>query len=415
MRTECAHRGWIAAWAATVALAAAAVPVAAAVPLPPWLDLGGPASRLAPGAVRDGAADVSALLASAMGDVPGIVGAVVRGDRVIARGAAGVRVAGSAVPVTVDDRLHLGSCTKAMTATLCALLVQEGKLSWSATLPGVMPELAGTMDPAWRGVTLEQLLTHRSGVVANPPPTIMLKLMSLGGDVAAGRAGVLKWATERAPARGPGSFEYSNVGYMLAGVMAERVTGERWEELMRRRLFEPLGMSSAGFGAPGTGTDPAAPDNAWGHRGRGAGRAGSAPGPMSDNPPSLGPAGTVHASVDDWARFAVLHLKAARGERAPAGWPVLSAESVGRLHAPAPGPERYAMGWEVRRETPRTGGRPALWHNGSNTLWYCELLILPGRDEAVLVACNAGDRSATRSVQAAAEALAGWARAQGQP
>lgn len=367
--------------------------------LPLWLDLGGEAAR-ASGPVRD----VSAVLRECLGASPGLVAAVVRGERVVARGAAGVRVRGGAAAVTVSDRLHLGSCTKAMTGTLCALLVQDGLLKWDDTLPGVMPDASATMDAAWGQVTLADLLTHRSGVAGGPPPATWSRMWALGQDVRAGRALMVKWATERAPEKARGTFQYSNAGFTLAGAMAERATGKSWEELMQRRLFGPLGMSSAGFGAPGTATEAASADNAWGHRADGTP---VPPGRGADNPPTIGPAGTVHATIDDWAKFAVLHLKAARGEAAPRGWPVLSPESVRRLHTAAEGTgrEQYAMGWVVRPSSAATGDRPAIWHNGSNTMWYCELLILPGRDAAVLVAANAGGERGTKAVQRATAKL----------
>ena len=75
--------------------------------------------------------------------------------------------------------------------------------------------------------------------------------------------------------------------------MIERVTGEAWEDLLRERLFEPLGMTSAGFGAPAT---PGKVDQPWGHLGEIGELHPVEPGPLADNPPAIGPAATVHAS-----------------------------------------------------------------------------------------------------------------------
>src|SRR5204862_5153861 len=99
--------------------------------------------------------------------VPGMVGAVVHGDRVVAVGAAGVRRADLPDPITVDDQVHIGSCTKAMTATLLARLVEEKRLNWTSTVGDVFPEMAGAFDPDSRDITLEQLLTHRSGLLTD--------------------------------------------------------------------------------------------------------------------------------------------------------------------------------------------------------------------------------------------------------
>src|SRR5689334_392361 len=95
------------------------------------------------------AKDVSALLAPirAAHDLPGMVCAVVQGETLVATGADGVRKRGSPDAITVDDHMHLGSCTKSMTATLCARLVVEGKLAWDTRIKDEFPELAGKMDP----------------------------------------------------------------------------------------------------------------------------------------------------------------------------------------------------------------------------------------------------------------------------
>jgi CubicO group peptidase (beta-lactamase class C family) len=96
-------------------------------------------------------------------DLPALAGAIVTSKGLSAVGAVGVRKYGTDTPVTINDQFHLGSDTKAMTATMLATVVEEGKLSWNTTLEQVFPELAPKMDPAYRKVTLEQLLAHRAG------------------------------------------------------------------------------------------------------------------------------------------------------------------------------------------------------------------------------------------------------------
>lgn len=106
-----------------------------------------------------------------------------------------------------------------------------------------------------------------------------------------------------------------------------------------------------------------------------------------DNPAGLGPAGTVHASLRDWATFIRLHLVGgdARLE--------LSPETIRRLHTP-PGPGAdYALGWIVADDQPWAGG-PALTHGGSNTFWFCVTWIAPAKDFAVLVVTNVTGKAA---------------------
>ena len=96
--------------------------------------------------------------------LPAISAALVERGELAAIGASGVRRVGSDVAVTTDDRWYLGSCTKAMTATLVARLVQRGELEWDTTLAQVFPERAEAMHAGYRDTTLRQLLDHRAGL-----------------------------------------------------------------------------------------------------------------------------------------------------------------------------------------------------------------------------------------------------------
>src|SRR5687767_2689876 len=98
----------------------------------------------------------------------GMAAAVLRGERIIAQGAAGVRRRGTAERITLDDQFHLGSCTKAMTATLVAMLVEERKLNWTTTLGELLADTVKPMHPAWEKVTLRQVLAHRAGLRHEP-------------------------------------------------------------------------------------------------------------------------------------------------------------------------------------------------------------------------------------------------------
>src|SRR5690349_6522209 len=84
--------------------------------------------------------------------VPGLIAAMIDGDRPPRIAAVGHRKHGSPEPFGVADLVHLGSCTKAMTATMIATLVEEGKLSWGLTLAEALPDLS--IDPGFRPATL---------------------------------------------------------------------------------------------------------------------------------------------------------------------------------------------------------------------------------------------------------------------
>jgi len=97
-------------------------------------------------------------------NLPAVAAAVVRGGEIVASGAVGTRRAGADIAVTITDRFHIGSDTKAMTAVIAATLVEGGKIRWTSTVAETFPELAAIMQPDLRPVTLEQLLSHTSGI-----------------------------------------------------------------------------------------------------------------------------------------------------------------------------------------------------------------------------------------------------------
>src|SRR5262245_19023013 len=202
--------------------------------------------------------NVDAILQSILGrgaERFGIAAAVLRGERIIAQGAAGVRKRGSAERITLDDQFHLGSCTKAMTATLVAMFVEEGKLNWTTTLGELFADAVKTMHPAWEKVTLRQVLAHRAGLPNEPgglaqvfnelvrPARARLDwaMIQSVGALPQQRLEIARQALSRPPRIPPDTkYRYSNVGYILAGAVLEQLTGRAWEELMRERLFQPL-------------------------------------------------------------------------------------------------------------------------------------------------------------------------------
>jgi CubicO group peptidase (beta-lactamase class C family) len=320
-------------------------------------------------------------------DLPGLIGAIQAGPLTTVIGAVGVRKVGAPEPIRVSDQVHLGSCTKAMTATMIGTLVEERKLSWGSTIRDVFSESAPRLHPQFQGVTLSELLTHRAGLPHDGP---WWRLP--GGTPTEKRRALLTTMLVREPASKPGStYAYSNVGYVLAALMAEQVTDRSWESLMVERLFHPLGMASAGFGSP---AHPGKVDQPWGHL---FSKKQSEP-TLLDNPPAMGPAGTVHCSIPDWAKFAALHLQ---GEQGGSG--LLKPATVRALHTPPKGRE-YAAGWIVADQQPWAGGR-ALTHSGSNTYWYSTIWLAPIINVAILVATNRGDKEAETACNAAATTL----------
>ena len=336
--------------------------------------------------------------------VPALAAAVVTGDGLAALGAVGVRAAGSPERVTASDLWHIGSDTKAMTAVLCAILVEQGKLEWEATLAEIFPDLAPTMHADFRAATVEQLCTNRAGFPNGlDADGLWGRLWEHPGSPADARRLLLEGVTKHEPAARPGTkFIYSNAGFAVAGHICETVAGKPYEELIQDLLFRPLGMTTVGFGAPGT---PGAIDQPRGHGKNGAPRHPTADGRGADNPPAITPAGRVHLSLEDWAKYVRVHIRGERGEPQRIGHVTLPAAAFRRLHTPPAGD--YAFGW-ARTERPWAGdeaNRMVLTHAGSNTMWFAVAWVAPARDFAVLVCCNQAERGDKAADEAAGAAI----------
>ena len=160
-------------------------------------------------------------------DIPALAAIVVRSDGVAALGAVGVRENGSETLITPNDLFHLGSCTKAMTATLCAVLVEKQRLTWDRKISDAFPALLEKIHPEYQDVTLKQLLCHRGGLPEDRKPNVtFLKLRLLTGEIKTQRLKLVELTLDEAPGAPPGSkFIYSNAGYTIAAAMAEQATG----------------------------------------------------------------------------------------------------------------------------------------------------------------------------------------------
>jgi CubicO group peptidase (beta-lactamase class C family) len=324
---------------------------------------------------------------------PAIAALIQIDGKIAAEAAIGSRALGHPESVTVDDRWHIGSDAKSFTATLIGTLVDRQVLAWDDTLAISLPALAKTMHPAYRRITIRQLLSHTAGM---PPlkntetefPTALTVVKFVRG-VSAQRMALARYYLSRPPASAAGSFQYSNLGYVIAGAIAEAHTGETWESLIRERVFDPLGISDVGFGPPG---HSGKYDQPLGH-GEISGREPLDPAdPGSDNPVWIGPAGTINISLKAWAVFAQDQLDGALGH--------------GRLLQPAtykllqtPVAENYAMGWGASASLDPDGTPKILMHEGSNGYWVAAISIYPKQRTFILAATNFGGEVAKRSIE----------------
>lgn len=317
--------------------------------------------------------------------LPGLGAALVSAEGCQAMAVCGVRKKGAKPVVTPQDAWHLGSNTKAMTSTLAALAVEEGRLRWDSTLGEVFPRQKDLKKSPLAGATLTHLLSHRSGL---PPNAMWGALMLAGGrDLRAQREAALELAARTPGLAAPGEkHEYSNFGYVLAGHMLEEVWQAPWEKLMRERLFKPLDIAHAGFGGLGT---PGRPDQPWPHNGEGEPMPNN--GPLVDNPAVLGPAGTVHMPLEDWSRFIAEHLAG----RAGRGRLLKTQAAYEHLHTATQPGNPYAFGWIA---VDRNWGGRVLNHNGSNTMNHSMAWLAPEKGFAVIACTNSGSDKAAKAL-----------------
>jgi len=364
---------------------------------PPNGGPGTPASPIEPGRIGDGRLlDIVEAIRDRH-NLPAMGAIIVAEGQIAEQSVSGVRSNSSNVQVSNSDRWHIGSVTKAMTATLTAIMVEQSLISWDTTPLDVWPEYSASMQPQYQSVTIVDLLSHHAGIPTDQGaiPSIALTRDEAPGTVIEKRRLWAKELLELTPKNPVGTYEYSNGGYIIVGAMLESITGTPWETLMQDQLFGPLGMTSSGFGAPGT---PGQLDQPLGHVEQGGSLVAIPPGPDADNSAAIGPAGTVHLTMSDYAKFMFAHLE---GERGIPG--LVSAETFQFMHQPVRN-SSYALGWSVDEGHAWADG-PLLFHLGSNLRWLANAGIIPGLNTGLIIVTNAANDDAFDASDELAEKL----------
>ncbi len=321
------------------------------------------------------AEDLDGQLAAAMKDskIPAMGMLVIRDGKVVGEAVRGVRRNDGNDQVKTSDVWHLGSDGKAMTATMIARLVDKGVLRWDAPLDQMLPDLAATMRPEYRKVTLVNLLSSHAGLPHDYHDEKSLDpFYDDKRPLTEQRLAYLKLALTDAPVNTPGTtFSYSNTGFIVAAAIAERATHKSFEQLMHQEVFAPLGMTHAELGIT--------------HRGQVEGHTKGHPDePRDANPVFFAPAGNVYMPLDDWARFCIDQINGADGHGK-----LLQPKTYALMQTAQPnGP--YGLGWGVLA---RAAGRqgPVLTHSGSDGTWYAEVVLFPAQHTGVLITANAGE------------------------
>lgn len=173
-------------------------------------------------------------------DVPGMAISIVKDGRIVHAKGYGVRRLGGSEPVDADTIFPTGSTGKAVTAAALAILIDDGKLSWDDKVADHLPDFR--MYDAWvtREMTVADLLLHRSGLGLGAGDLLFIPRTSRS------RADIVRALRHIKPATSFRSgYAYDNILYIVAGELVAQVSGQSWEDFVRTRIFQPLGMTTA--------------------------------------------------------------------------------------------------------------------------------------------------------------------------
>lgn len=314
--------------------------------------------------------------------------------------AAGLRLAGRGAALDGSELFALGSNTKALASALAAALVAQGRLRWDTRAVEVLPEAAATALPAYRNVTLADLLAHRGGVWAFTMGTDFADFGArydgpIPDAMAERRRLFAAWLLQQPPRQGvmPGvSFSYSNAGYAVASAMLEAAAGQGFEALVQAQLLQPLGLQ-------GTWTRPdrAGAAQPTGHAGRPGALEPFAPYDadmqmLNDVMAAAGGLSLTPAAYATWLRA---HLLALRGQAT-----VLPGSYVARLRAlPDDG---YDLGWM----RVAANGRAVLAHLGSEDGFTALAMMDPAGTRATFAFTNGASYDGSNAVGTLLQQLA---------
>ena len=309
-------------------------------------------------------------------ELPGMAAAVIRSGEPTRLAVAGIRKRGTEVRAGADDQWHLGSNSKPITAFLIALLIDLGLLDWDTPLEQIFPEHAAKWKDDMKKITPTHLLTHTSGL-PNFGPLKRFMLATSAKSPAQDRAQAVKDLVDFDLSAKPGEkYEYANLGYVLLGAIIDRRGKGAWEDQIKSRIFQPLGIKHWGLGPP-SGNAVAHP---WPHYAEGK--------PVIfgilDNPLVFNSAGRIRMSVGDYSLFLGETLKLARGEKG-----LLKPATAKKLFTiPYPASQHSLSAWGTNRKEPGKGA--IMGHDGSNTFNYCTVIMMPDENLAVCVMTNQG-------------------------
>jgi D-alanyl-D-alanine carboxypeptidase len=311
--------------------------------------------------------------------IPGIAAIVVNSDSILNIAVTGERKLLSDEKITPNDRFHIGSLTKAFTATITGKLVEEGKIDWDTRFFDIFPELEQFSQEAYCNITLTELLSHRArlkpytedpeweGIPAYQSKSKIERRLEFAIDV------LTIPPVNIDPELG---YEYSNAGYALATSMLENVSGKEWEALLQEYIFEPLDIK-ANTGWPGC----YGKEQPWGHWLLKGNTYLSVQDPKGKYQFAevLQPAGDLNMSIIDYSKFLQANLKGLHGNDN-----IITAETYNYIHYSNIDFSSYSIGWGSRQKD----GQTFSIHSGSAGTFDSYVLLIKELDLAIVILVN---------------------------
>jgi CubicO group peptidase (beta-lactamase class C family) len=305
-------------------------------------------------------------------DVPGLAVGIVAGDRLVYAKGFGVRSKTGGLPVGTRTVFQIGSTTKGFLSATMAIMADRGKFRWDDRVVDLYPDFR--LKDAWvtREFRVFDLIAQRSGL----PPYANDMLPILGYDEKA----LIRSLRDVEPVSSfRSTFAYTNITHLLAARIVANVAGAAdWNAVVRKELFDPLGMAETTQTAEAIET---APDHAEGYQPT---PGGSIVVPFTALfPYALGAAGDINSTVEDVARWVRLQL----GNGTFEGRRIVSPENLAFTRTAKVGVSdklSYAMGWVVAQ----TPNGTVIWHNGGTTGFGAYIGFQLDRGIGVIVLTN---------------------------
>ena len=309
--------------------------------------------------------------------VPGMGIAVVYDDQLVLLEGYGMRDRENELPVTPQTLFAIGSATKAFTSFTMATLVDEGKLDWEKPVCDYLPDFRMHDPVVTRQITPVDLITHRSGLPRHD--LLWYGNQDISRNELVHRLRYLPLSTDIRQ-----EFQYNNLMYLTAGYLTEQLTGQTWENAVRERILEPLGMQRSNFSVMISQKD----DNyAKGYR--------EEEDQLKVIPfrsiNVMGPAGSINSSVEEMSRWMKVQLNGGTYKDKS----LLSASLIEKMHQPHMVTNRssqhkeisdtdYGLGWFIDSYR----GHKRVYHGGNIDGFSALVTLFPADDLGIVILTN---------------------------